>query len=112
MILDGRDTIAGTTSGAGYIDHRIPILTKVAELRFDADGDAEPYVMLVAHLDPVTTPSGTRQRLANLAMQFDGDDEHDALRSSIAAFQSRHGIVATGELDAETRSALERAHGA
>ncbi len=100
-----------TTDGDGKLAVNVPIQVQLLVVEF-------PKVPLVrklriGHLDPATEPSGIAQRMQNLgylAPRTDPSNEA-ALAQALAAFQKDNGLPTTGEVDADTQSALEKAHG-
>lgn len=98
------DPRQGSADGNGQVALDVPIDIAEVHLRFDRLGLSVP--VRVGHLDPISVPSGVRQRLSHLG--HCAEDVGDALRE----FQRAHGLTESGELDDATRSALEQAHGA
>jgi hypothetical protein len=102
-----------TTDGSGKLAIEVPVVTQLLTVEF-------PKVPLVrrikiGHLDPSTAPSGIVQRLRSLGYfsprtAVSGSDS-DALARALSAFQRDQGLPATGQLDAATQRALEKAHG-
>jgi hypothetical protein len=115
----GRETLEGTTDGEGTLSVAVPVTTRQVEIRFPEMRLAVP--VLVGGLDPIDTPSGVAQRLANLGMTgFSSQllDHRSPLppeqleELAIRRFQSAYGLAVTGVLDEETRTALDGAHSA
>ncbi len=103
-----------TTDGAGTLVLTLPIHTRTVVIEFPSI----PFIRTfrVGHLDPVSTPSGVRQRLRNLGHHpsLGSADYLDdaALRQATSDFQQAQGLTVTGEIDDTTRTALASAHGA
>lgn len=66
----------------------------------------------VGDLDPIAEMSGVRMRLVHLGyLEHAEQEDDDALRRALAAFQRARGIEVTGAADAATLDALREAHG-
>ncbi|MBM3788319.1 MAG: hypothetical protein FJW30_28620 [Acidobacteria bacterium] len=66
-------------------------------------------------LEPAGSKNGAWQRLVNLGYVFELEPESSppagsAFAKAVAAFQARHGIKPSGELDGATASAIDSAH--
>jgi hypothetical protein len=59
----------GTTSSQGLIEQPISPNARKAVLRLGKSGIEEQFVLLLGHLDPVTTINGIQERLRNLEIQ-------------------------------------------
>jgi hypothetical protein len=107
--VDGEE--AGSTDGDGRIQLRAQATRPSVMLR--VEGSADDYLLSIAHLDPIDTDAGVRQRLANLGFLPEDsasvtEQEHtEALRS----FQRQMGLDATGAPDAQTTRRLVSEHG-
>ncbi len=117
----GPDLI-GTSGGDGTISLTLSVATEGITLRFPHKGLAFPVG--VGHLDPITEPSGHRQRLAHLGFldnvgigpndpdgANDDGNANDGLFFAICAFQSAHGLDPSGNMDAATQTKLRDVHG-
>ncbi len=97
--------IGERTIGAdGRLDIEIDPREAGGALELDVD---ESGVVRIGFLQPVETDAGLRARLVNLGYLVAGVD----LAFAVAEFQADRGLVADGEPDAATRSALEGVHG-
>lgn len=101
------------TDGDGKLSLRLGLSVRSVTVEF-------PRIPLVrtlriGHLDPVTEPTGIRQRLAHLGYMAPrtnaGELDSAAIGSALRSFQTENQLPATGTADDATRSALERAHG-
>jgi hypothetical protein len=107
--VDGEE--AGTTGGDGKVEIEVRPTQPSVALR--VEGCEDIYRLRVAHLDPVDTPAGVRQRLVNLrylpenALQITDEQQADALRR----FQERMNLAVTGEPDDATRERLVSENG-
>jgi N-acetylmuramoyl-L-alanine amidase len=107
----------GTTSGSGELTISVSTADREALVSFP---DLELRLPIhVAHLDPVTEPSGVWMRLEHLgylAPRIPGTSLGDAERRSrladaIESFQRDQGLTVNGVVDEALCSALCRAHG-
>jgi hypothetical protein len=107
--VDGKK-IEGVTDANGLIEAPLPLGAKRGHLTLQ-DGEAiEEYDVTFAGLDPVTEPTGARQRLRSLGYEAPEDD--DALyEQALSAFQSAREIDVTGKLDDKTQDELVKAYG-
>jgi hypothetical protein len=102
-----------TTDGDGKLALTVPVITQALTVEF-------PKIPLVrrvriGHLDPSTEPSGVVQRLKTLGYfsprtAVSPSDSH-AIERAVSEFQKDQGLPVTGQVDADTQSALEKAHG-
>lgn len=113
--LPGGDEVAGFTDADGVATFELPMHLEVVTLSLPARDHT--VRVAVGHLDPSDTPAGAAHRLENLGfldedVDFLGEAERVArVRDALLAFQEVRGLPATGELDDDTRAALEAAHG-
>jgi hypothetical protein len=110
------DDVTGTTGADGSLSIDVPV--NIDTFVLELPDQQATYQVLVGHLDPVTQDSGVRQRLSNLGYGsplFDllGDlgIEADAALV-IRLFQISNGLNVSGEPDADTVAAIQKAHGA
>ncbi len=107
--VDGEE--AGTTDGEGKVAVEVRPTQSSVSLR--VEGSPDVYLLRLAHLDPVSTDAGVRQRLTNLRyLPEDGslvgeEEQAEALRQ----FQQRSGLETTGAPNDETRERLVSEHG-
>jgi N-acetylmuramoyl-L-alanine amidase len=106
-------TIRGQTDSDGFLECDIPSDAMSGRLVLAPDTPHETEVALnLGYLDPIDEVSGVKQRLRNLC--FDSGDETNEetsdLEDAVRAFQSKHGLSATGTIDDATRAALLKAH--
>ena len=112
-VIDGLPTaIQGTTNGQGAVVEQVPATT--ASCRLTLTKTNVVYKVLVGHLDPVTEPTGVQQRLGHLGFHYTWLDPFrpTPLEVAVRAFQSAQGAEPTGEIDDDTATAVQRAHGA
>lgn len=103
--------IEGRTDASGTLEAWIPPDAKEGELLLVETG--ERYRLALGKLDPVEELSGVQHRLFNLGL-YQGPLDGKAgpsLAGAVKAFQVRHGLPDTGELDGATRAKLKEAHG-
>jgi hypothetical protein len=102
--------VTGTTGDDGLIDQWIPPVAKDGTLTI---GEDEVLPLGIGHLDPVSSESGARARLANLEY-LDGaepDSGGELYALALLTYQRIHGLEANGKLDAPTQAALLEEHG-
>ena len=110
--------IRGNSDGDGKISFHVP--TAVRSVSVYLPHMARRMPIVVGGIDPIDTPMGARQRLANLGCYGTGHEAEEGAavaddaraRTATLVFQRRHGLAATGEIDAATRTALADAHDA
>ncbi len=103
--------VTGTTDGQGFVEATIPSRSTRGVL-IVGEGEAETrYELMLGHLDPVESVSGTQARLANLGYRCAVTGTlDDATREAVAAFQAVAGIGVTGDADDATRAKLRELH--
>lgn len=108
----GELTYEGKTDGDGILEQLIPPDAGTGRLILEPGTPNETVLPLnLGHLDPIEDVSGVKQRLANLTFPCGDDDElTPELAAALRAFQAKHGLDVTGELDDETRDAIKKAH--
>jgi hypothetical protein len=98
--------IEGTTDGDGKLEQKIPASATEAWIKTKED----VYHLKLGGLDPVEEDSGIEQRLKNLS--FLGNEANaEAIAAAIKAFQEKHGLSATGNIDEAVRNKLRDIHG-
>ncbi len=109
---DGRE-VTGDLDPSGVLRLCPVPASGEAEVWVGDDGDDQDhYVVAFGELRPLDDPKGLQQRLNNLGF-FCGVEDGDAgpaTKSQLGAFQRRHGLEATGELDDATRRKLAEVH--
>lgn len=108
--IDGKE-MEGTTDPSGRVEVLIPPNAKDGKVEFPDSGDV--YDLDLGHLDPITELTGVQGRLRNLGFyegEIDGR-ESEALTQAIRAFQVKHDVDPTGELNDETRDLLRDEYG-
>lgn len=101
----------GSTDGEGRLVERVAVDAREAVV--ELPGRGRVYRLKLGHLDPVGEVSGAQARLKQLGF-YDGAVDgrpSDELALALWGFQLRHGLAATGELDAATQDALRREYG-
>jgi hypothetical protein len=113
LVIDGT-TAKGTTDDDGYVDCPIPVGAQNARLVLAPGTPDETEIALqLGHLDPISEVPGVKQRLRNLCFDC-GDqtpDETPDLESALRAFQTKHGLTVSGQIDDATRAELQKQHG-
>ncbi|MFO0548359.1 MAG: peptidoglycan-binding domain-containing protein [Polyangiaceae bacterium] len=107
--VDGED--AGSTDGAGKV--QIEVRPTVPSILLRVEGLSDTLLLRVAHLDPIDTDDGVRQRLTNL--HYLPDDATCVTEESVAEalrrFQQVMGLEVTGTANQATRERLVSSHG-
>jgi hypothetical protein len=105
------EPLRGTIGADGILEASVPPAARNARLVLEAepDGDVlETFQLHIGALDPVSAPSGVRERLRRLG--FDPGPEEGALgpssEAALRAFQARHGLEETGTVTEETADEL------
>ena len=113
QMVVGDQTIAVTTDGDGWVDAKVPPLTRAATLTVAATKDhpAMGWSLMVGELAPADDPRGAADRLANLGYGAPGEDAVACLPYALRAFQEDAQLTVTGELDDATVDALAKQHG-
>jgi hypothetical protein len=109
---DGVSLDPGCVGADGTLSCSVPVIGKKVLVTFESLD--ESIELRIGHLDPINTPSGQHQRLANLGFPLpapDEDEDAHALRRATALFQVSQGLSPTGEFDSDTLSALVKVHG-
>jgi hypothetical protein len=109
LLLNGASR-AGRTNANGLIEQFVPPDLREVTLVL-GDGEAE-YQIALGDLNPVSEPSGVKQRLANLGYDCDSSDDaiDERTQIAIAAFQDDYELPSTGKLDERTRQKLAEVH--
>lgn len=111
LTVDGQLT-TGFTDDNGVLTAWIPPNARRGELIVDPDGRAEQHILQLGHLDPVESPQGVRQRLANLGYLKIGPSlDETSLAHALQAFQAHAHLPQSGQADEATRAALVAHHG-
>lgn len=101
----------GTTDENGALCERIPASAVRADLFLGQGAGMEAHEIWIGHVEPVGTVGGVQQRLNSLGYDC-AEDEPGVLGAAtgaaLAAFQEDHGLQPSGELDEETRAAIEQ----
>lgn len=108
--IDGQE-FKGTTDNDGFVELNIPPNARRGKILMPTQ-DIEAEFRL-GYLDPASTVAGVQARLANLGYDCGevDDDYGEKTRSAIAAFQHRHNLEGSGDINEETRSKLVEMHG-
>jgi hypothetical protein len=112
LIIDGRQ-FQGKTDNDGRLEQAIPPNAQKAKLIVGEGDEREEYYLCLGHLDPIDTVTGIQARLNNLGFDCGTADGtlNDRTREALREFQKKNGIAESGEIDQNTRSAIEKAYG-
>lgn len=108
----GGKTIEGTSDGEGRVELWIPPRAASVALTIGEGDAARHFELRLGELDPVTSIRGVQARLDNLGFECEATGElDDDTREAIEDFQRYIGHQApSGELDDDTRDALTKLH--
>jgi hypothetical protein len=112
--IDGQVVIEDETDEDGYLEASIPPDAQEGKLIVEGGTPQERIISLnLGHLDPIETIVGTKQRLFNLGFESGpiDDTETTELREALRQFQETQGLEINGELNDETKEALQTSHG-
>lgn len=111
LIVDGARQ-EGVSDGEGLIEAWIAPDARRARLEVEAEADdIWELEFVLGGLDAVETVAGAQARLANLGYGCPDSGELDEeTRAAVEAFQADHELEPSGELDDATVAALEDAH--
>jgi len=109
----GPHTLEGQTDGEGVLEFFVPPGARTATLTLGSGETATVYQLEFARLDPPQSVGGAQSRLNALGYDCGTPDGvlNVPTRESLAAFQARHDLPETGELDEATINMLVEVHG-
>lgn len=110
----------------GEVEVAVPAWAQKGRITLKSKSSGEVirvFDLLIGHLDPVSTPSGLRERLRRLGFDpgpdpapYEDEKEDDEIRPQVEyalrAFQSQYGLQETGMPSEETRNKLVELAGA
>jgi LysM domain-containing protein len=105
-LIVGENEIGGRTNGEGLVESDIPPDASDAILVVGSGTEELRIPLKIGYLDPIDTDSGVRQRLFMLGFR-----SQDSLEGPLRAFQEKHGLKMTGNVDDPTRQKLKREFG-
>jgi hypothetical protein len=110
LTIDGQTT-NGSLDGAGSLNVSIHPDASQGTITLHTQPDPETYPLNFGHLDPNSSITGVRGRLNNLGFSCasDGDWGTD-LKWAIMRFQIVNNMQPTGQLDDQTKQALQQEH--
>lgn len=103
---------SGRTTADGRVKAWVPPDTTEAAIRITQHGDTDDYLFAIGSLDPADEDSGAAARLASLGYGAwsDGQEPKERLAQAARHFQQANGLAPSGQLDADTKSALGTAY--
>lgn len=106
--IDGK-LISGITDAEGRLQHPMSPNARRAVLTIEGE---DPLEFGLGNLDPIDTIAGVQGRLVNLGYDSGPIDNKlgSQTREAIKEFQLDRGLADSGELDEETRDAIEHAY--
>jgi N-acetylmuramoyl-L-alanine amidase len=113
LIVDVVHEFEGQLDDDGVLTVQIPADARRGEIWVGEEPDRDHHVFAIGHLDPANELSGVQQRLNNLGFPCGAEDGElgDVTRTALQAFQQKHDLEPTGELDDATRARLEEIYG-
>lgn len=111
-IIVNLNSIAGQLDDQGRLEERIPADVQQVTLLL-GENEEEEVVLNVGHMDPIGEMSGIQKRLNNLGFSC-GNEEGEIgpnTREALSAFQAKHNLEQTGEIDDATTQKLEEEYG-
>lgn len=106
-------SVDGQSGGDGLIEQPIPEDAPDGRLTIWIDDKTRFVINLkLGHLDPADAISGAHSRLRNLGFDaglLSGSDDAN-FESALRAFQKKHRLAESGQLDGSTKSKLEEKH--
>lgn len=108
--VDGRVVARARTDGGGWLEQKIPPDARQGTLCVEG---RDPYPLDLGSLDPIDERSGAQGRLRNLgfhAGELSGELD-ELTRWAIGAFQRKHSLRVTQDMDAATRQKLKAEYG-
>ncbi|MCC6527985.1 MAG: peptidoglycan-binding protein [Polyangiaceae bacterium] len=100
---------AGRTDGQGELEHPLDPAATEAELVVGEGVMRREYKIALGDLDPIVEPTGTAGRLANLGYRSAATGGSPLrVTEALQDFQRHEGLEVTGQLDDETRAALQQ----
>ncbi len=111
LVLDGKLTLSGSTTGDGLVEQEVPATVSAAELTLLDTGETHSFT--INAIERVDTMLGAQQRLQRLGYYHGAVDgtQGPLTAHALAAFQKAQGLDASGELDGATQAALKKAYG-
>ena len=112
LTVDGVTT-EGDTDADGFIEREIPLNATSGRLVLAPGTPHETEVPLnLGHLNPIDEISGVKQRLKNMCFDC-GDQTNEVtpdLEAAVRAFQLKHGLPPSGQINDATRAGILKAH--
>jgi outer membrane protein OmpA-like peptidoglycan-associated protein len=112
--VDGRRLQVGRTDGEGFLEQRLPVGAKLAEIRIPRLDYHRSISLVPSEEFPgVDTLRGVQTRLLQLGfLPKEVDGKADQLtRNALATFKKSRGLPEDGNLDKATQDALKEAYG-
>lgn len=111
LTIDGR-VMSGRTGPKGEIDVTISPNAMSGILKVGPPEDLDEYNLDLGHLQPADNIAGVQSRLRNLGFHCEGEDGQlgPVTREAISAFQRKHKLPVTGEMDAAFQAKIAKVH--
>ena len=112
LVIDGDQTIEGTTDPEGKIDVPIPGNAKRGKLTVGEEPDVLEYDLNLGNLDPVETWKGVQSRLKNMGIDCEITGKKDEqTMEAVNEFRHQQGQPSIEDLDDDTRQQIQEEHG-
>jgi hypothetical protein len=111
--IDNKLAKSGVTPASGLIEASIAPNASSGWLTLKGEEEDEVYALRLGGMDPISSTTGVQGRLNNLGFHCGAVDGMIGrkTRHAITEFQTSQNLTVTGEIDDNTREALERMHG-
>lgn len=111
LVVDGRE-VSGKTGPNGEINVTIAPNAMSGILRVGTGADVDEYPLDLGHLHPADSIAGVQSRLRNLGFHCEGEDGQlgPVTREAISAFQKKHNLPVSGEIDAAFQAKIAKVH--
>lgn len=103
----------GNLDNDGWLRVSIPADTQEAVIELGEESEREEFAIRIGHLDPVDEIRGVQQRLNNMGFFYGAENDQltEEMQGALCAFQAKHGLEESGELDDATKSKLVEIYG-
>lgn len=113
VVTGAGDRVEGSSEGDGLVKFEVP--THVSSVTVTFPDQRLSYRVSVGHVDPSSEASGQRGRLRQLGYLPAAPDgsaiPDEVMAAAVRAFQHDQGLAESGQVDDDTRGALEKAFG-
>jgi len=106
------DLTEGHLDDEGRLEERVPADAELARVLLGESSNQQAFNIMIGHLDPIEEIEGRQERLSNLGFPCGTPDSEagSIMQAAVSAFQDKHELDVTGEVNDETRQQLLDAH--